>query len=269
MIVMKSYSDPIFPPQSTAEFRFYEELNDFLAPRLRKTAFALGIDRGRSVKDAIQSAGVPHTQVDLILVDGVSVDFGHVLRGGERVAVYPVFERLDIAPLQHLRAAPLRDPRFVIDTHLGKLARHLRLAGFDCLWRNDFADEQIVALAVAEQRIVLTRDCNLLKRRAVERGHFVHAIDAELQLGEVIRVFQLEATLRPFSRCRECNVVLEDVAKAEVAARLPDKVREYYDRFRRCPGCDRIYWQGTHYERLRRMLARATPAQGTHRCEED
>jgi len=243
---------------ASAEFRFYEELNDFLQPRLRKTTFPIGIDRGRSVKDAIESAGVPHTEIDLILVDGVSVGFGHVLFGGERVAVYPVFERLDIAPLQHLRPAPLRDPRFVIDTHLGKLARHLRLAGFDSLWRNDYDDADIVALAVAERRIVLTRDCGLLKRSAVERGHFVHATNAELQLTEVIRVFQLEAMLRPFSRCRECNVVLVDADKAEVSDRLPEKVRKFYDRYRRCPGCGRIYWEGTHYERLRGMLARAT-----------
>src|SRR3990172_576152 len=166
------------PPATpgTAEFRFYEELNDFLQPRLRKSAFPIAIDRGRSVKDAVESAGVPHTEIDLILVDGVSVGFGHVLYGGERVAVYPVFERLDIAPLQHLRPAPLRDPPLVIDPHLGKLARHLRLAGFDSLWRNDYADEEIVALARAGRRIVLTRDCGLLKRRAVEPGHFVHAI---------------------------------------------------------------------------------------------
>ena len=242
-----------------AEFRFYEELNDFLQPRLRKTAFPIGIDRGRSVKDAIESAGVPHTEVDLVVVDGASVGFEHVLHGGERVAVYPVFERLDIAPLQHLRPAPLRDPRFVLDTHLGKLARHLRLAGFDSLWRNDYADEEIVGLARAGRRIVLTRDRGLLKRRAVERGHFVHAIDAGLQLAEVIRVFQLEAMLRPFSRCRECNVALVDADKAEVTGRLPGKVRDFYERFRCCPGCGRIYWEGTHYERLKRMLALAMP----------
>ena len=243
-----------------AEFRFYEELNDFLQPRLRKTAFPIGIDRGRSVKDAIESAGIPHTEVDLVIVDGASVGFDHVLHGGEHVAVYPVFERLDIAPLQHLRPAPLRDPRFVLDTHLGKLARHLRLAGFDSLWRNDYADEEIVALALAERRIVLTRDRGLLKRRAVERGHFVHATDADLQLAEVIRVFQLEGMLRPFSRCRECNMALVDADKAEVSDRLPDEVRKLYDRYRHCPGCGRIYWEGTHYERLKRTLTLAMPA---------
>jgi len=258
MIVMKSYSDPIF--STSAEFRFYEELNDFLQPRLRKTPFPIAIDRGRSVKDAIESAGVPHTEIDLILVDGASVGFEHVLKGGERVAVYPVFERLDIAPLQHLRPVPLRDPRFVLDTHLGKLSRHLRLAGFDSLWRNDYADEEIVALALAERRIILTRDRGLLKRRAVERGHFVHATDAELQLAEVVRVFQLERMLLPFSRCRECNVALVDADKAEVSERLPGRVRETYDRYRRCPGCGRVYWEGSHYERLKRMLALAMPA---------
>src|SRR3972149_3621401 len=183
MIVMKSYSDPISPRATpgTAEFRFYEELNDFLAPRVRKTAFSIGIDRGRSVKDAIESAGIPHTEVDLVIVDGASVGFEHVLHGGERVAVYPVFERLDIAPLQHLRPAPLRDPRFVIDTHLGKLARHLRLAGFDSLWRNDYADEEIVALALAERRIVLTRDRGLLQPGAGRKSGISTGVEAAVR----------------------------------------------------------------------------------------
>src|SRR6185503_4878065 len=115
-------------------FRFYEELNDFLPEASRKRDLEIEIDRARSVKDAIESAGVPHTEVDLILVDGRSVGFGHVLRGGERVAVYPLFEALDIAPVTRLRPLPLRNPRFLADGHLGKLARHLRMAGFDTLW---------------------------------------------------------------------------------------------------------------------------------------
>ncbi len=162
----------------TSEFRFYEELNDFLPVESRRRTITVELDRGRSVKDAIESAGVPHPEVDLILVDGESVGFDRVLRGGERVAVYPVFERLDIGPLVHLRPAPLRDPRFVLDSHLGKLARHLRLAGFDALWDKDYADEEIVRISLAEKRIILTRDIGLLKRGAVERGYFVRSTDA-------------------------------------------------------------------------------------------
>jgi uncharacterized protein len=239
---------------AVAEFRFYEELNDFLDPGRRKIAFALEIDRGRSVKDAIESAGVPHTEVDLVLVDGVSVGFDHVLRGGERVAVYPVFERLDIAPLVHLRPAPLRETRFVLDTHLGKLARHLRLAGFDSLWRNDYDDDEIVAIAVAQKRVVLTRDKGILMRRAVERGHFVRETDAERQLAEVVRAFQLEGALQPFTRCRVCNALLRPLPKAAVADRVPEQVRATLERFSECPECGRVFWEGRHFDRLQRML---------------
>lgn len=242
---------------ASAEFRFYEELNDFLAPEARRAAFPVAIDRARSVKDAIESVGVPHTEVDLILVDGASVGFGHVLRGGERVAVYPVFERLDITPLLHLRPRPLREPRFVADTHLGKLARHLRVAGFDCLWENDFADEEIVAYSVAQERIILTRDLGILKRQAVERGHFVRATESGAQLREVVRAFQLENRLRPFTRCRACNVELDETSKESVAERLPPEVRLRFDRFTECPQCRRVFWRGTHYERLERLLRRA------------
>jgi len=240
--------------RSSAEFRFYEELNDFLAPGVRRKSFAVEIDRGRSVKDAIESSGVPHTEVDLVLVDGVSVGFGHVLRGGERVAVYPVFERLDIAPLVHLRPAPLRETRFILDAHLGKLARHLRLAGFDSLWRNDYGDEEIVSIAIAQKRVILTRDKGILKRSVVQRGHFVRETDPEKQLAGIIQAFQLEDALRPFTRCRECNAPLREVAKQTLEGRVPEKVRLALDRFNECPQCGRVFWEGTHFERLRRLL---------------
>ena len=216
-------------PAASAEFRFYEELNDFLSPERRRVDFAYSVAGTRSVKDAIESIGVPHTEVDLILVDGVSVGFDRVLRGGERVTVYPVFELLDIAPLQHLRPRPLREPRFVLDTHLGKLARHLRLAGFDCLYRNNYRDSEIINAALAERRIVLTRDKGLLKQRLVTHGYFVRNIESEKQLHEVVRALQLESALRPFTRCRECNAELREVPQAEVLARLPEKVRAAYE----------------------------------------
>lgn len=245
---------------ASAEFRFYAELNDFLPPARRSASFAYSVSGTRSVKDAIEAIGVPHTEVDLILVDGLSVGFERVLCGGERVAVYPVFERLDVAPLQHLRPRPLRTPRFVLDTHLGKLARHLRMAGFDCLYRNDYRDSELITAALAEQRIILTRDKGLLKQRLVTHGYFVRQTGSEEQLREVVRALQLEADLRPFTRCRECNAELREVPKAQVLERLPSIVRGAYERFQLCPGCGRIYWEGTHYARLRRLLDRARQA---------
>jgi uncharacterized protein with PIN domain len=248
--------------RGTAIVRFYEELNDFLPEARRKRDIDVEVDRTRSVKDAIESLGVPHTEIDLILVDGRSVDFGHLLRGGERVAVYPMFEALDITPVLRLRPMPLRDPRFVADVHLGKLARHLRMAGFDTLWSSDWDDDEIVRRSAAERRTILTRDKAMLRRREVERGYFVRAIESEAQLAEVVRGLQLEGLVTPFTRCRECNVVLEEVPKEAVIERLPEKVRALYERFKRCPGCDRVYWQGTHFERMQGVLSRlagATP----------
>lgn len=218
--------------------------------------FDIEVDRSRSVKDAIESAGVPHTEVDLILVDGVSVGFGHLLAGGERVAVYPVFESLDVSPLVRLRPRALRDPRFVADVHLGKLARHLRMAGFDTLWSNDRDDERIVRESVADRRTILTRDKAMLRRREVERGYFVRATQSEAQLAEVVRALQLEGLVAPFTRCRECNAPLEPVDKAEVLDRLPEKVRGCYETFKGCPGCGRIYWEGTHFARMRGIFDR-------------
>ena len=249
--------------KATATLRFYEELNDFLPGKKRKVDFAVEVDRSRSVKDAIESVGVPHTEIDLILVDGKSVDFAHLLRGGERVAVYPMFESLDIAPVLRLRPMPLRDPRFVADVHLAKLARHLRMAGFDTQWANDWDDDEIVRRSSADRRTILTRDKGMLRRSDVERGYFVRATESEAQLGEVVHALQLEKLVAPFTRCRECNLVLEDVAKEAIVDRLPEKVRGFYQRFRRCPGCDRVYWEGTHFARMQGVLSRlagATPS---------
>jgi uncharacterized protein with PIN domain len=243
-------------PRPTVELRFYEELNDFLPRERRKRAFTVEVDRARSVKDAIESAGVPHTEVDLVIVDGASVDFTHLLRGGERVAVYPMFESLDVTPLVRLRPRALRDPRFVADTHLGKLARHLRMAGFDTLYGNDWDDDRIVALSLAQRRTILTRDLGMLRRREVERGYFVRAVQSEAQLSEVVAALQLEGLLAPFTRCRECNTPLEDAPREAVAERLPPQVRGLYDRFRRCPSCGRVYWEGTHYRRMQAVMAR-------------
>lgn len=239
----------------SASFRFYEELNDFLPAERRKRAFDYRFTGTPAVKGAIEAIGVPHTEVDLILIDGDSCGFERHLEGGERVAVYPVFERFDVAPVQRLRPRPLRSTRFVLDVHLGALARRLRLLGLDALYRNDYDDPEIVRISVAKQRTILTRDKGLLKHAAVTRGHWVHAPDPDAQTLEVIEAFDLKRALNPFSRCLECNGALRAVAPAAFAPRVPDRVIEQFESFRECPDCDRVYWLGSHYDRLRRRVA--------------
>ena len=168
-------------------FRFYEELNDFLPPARRKRDFAIPYNRA-SVKDMIESLGVPHTEVDLILANGISVDFSYLVRPGDRISVYPEFESFDIAGLTRLRPEPLRQPRFVLDTHLGKLARYLRLLGFDTLYSNSYSDAELARISAGgDKRILLTRDHGLLKRAQVTHGYFVREIVPELQAREAIR----------------------------------------------------------------------------------
>lgn len=237
------------------EFRFYEELNEFLPPPLRRTAFVHRFDGTPSVKDRIESLGVPHTEVDLILVDGESVGFGHRLRGGERVAVYPMFERFDLAEATRLRPTPLREPRFVLDVHLGRLASYLRLLGFDCVYENDLDDERIIAIARAEHRIVLTRDRGILKDGRVTHGAYLHATRPILQVREVLDRFQLDRRIAPFTRCARCNGELENVARAEVADRLPGPLQTRATVFRRCRDCGQVYWPGSHQARLRQRFA--------------
>jgi uncharacterized protein with PIN domain len=246
-------------PRSRAEFRFYEELNDFLAPALRKRAFVYGFNGTPSVKDAIEAIGVPHTEVDLVLVDGESVDFTRKLAGGERVAVYPVFERLDISPVTRLRARPLRQTRFVLDVHLGKLARYLRLLGFDTRYRNDYDDAAIIGLARAESRIILTRDRGLLKHGAVTHGYWVRATAPRQQLAEIVRMFDLGGSARPFTRCIRCNGELQPVPKSAVAERLPPRVRAHFEVFVQCRECAAVYWPGSHYDRMRKIVDELGP----------
>ncbi len=244
---------------SECEFRFYEELNDFLAPARRRHAFAYRFHGTPAVKDAIEAIGVPHTEVDLILVNGESVRFSHRLRGGERVAVYPVFERLDIAPVTRLRPVPLRTPHFVADVHLGTLARYLRLLGFDTLYDNHSGDAELVRRSVAERRILLSRDVGLLKHKVLTRAHYVRATDPACQLEEIVRALDLRRQIRPFTRCMRCNGRLRRMAVGSVAGQVPSRVRATQCRFARCGSCGRVYWPGTHFARLARIVAAYTP----------
>lgn len=244
--------------------RFYEELNDFLAPALRKVEFTHVLSRRTSVKDLIESLGVPHTEVEVILVNGVSVDFSHIVQANDRISVYPMFESLDVSPLLRLRPAPLRTPAFILDTNLGRLARYLRLLGFDCLYRNDYSDAQVAAIAADTNRTVLTRDRTLLQRRIITRGYCVRAVQPRQQTREVLARFDLYRLVAPFSRCVRCNGSLQDIDKSLVQDRLQPKTRQYYDSFRICSTCKQVYWQGSHQERAQQLVAALTDPAAAH-----
>ncbi|RKP44331.1 Mut7-C RNAse domain-containing protein [Trinickia fusca] len=238
----------------TATFRFYEELNDFLARPLRRRAFSCVCARAATAKHMIEALGVPHTEVELILVNGESVGFDRVLEDGDRVAVYPKFETLDVTPLLRVRAEPLRAIRFVADAHLGGLANLLRLAGFDTLYDNHFADEAIEALASAEGRIVLTRDRELLKRRTITHGCYVRALKPEVQLRELFDRLDLARSAHPFRLCLSCNVPLRRIDKSDVIGRVPEGVLERQAQFVTCDVCRRIFWEGSHWKRMRTLV---------------
>jgi len=239
---------------NTAFFRFYAELNDFLPDGLRKRTIPYEFFGSPGVKDAIEALGVPHVEVDLIIANGRSVDFSYRLTDGDRVAVYPVFETIDITPLVRLQGRPLRDPSFITDVHLGKLTRLLRLLGFDTAEGRGLDDEGIVERALAEGRIILTHDRELLKRSAVTHGYWVRSPDPIEQAREVVRRFDLRGGVRAFTRCPACNGEIVPVAKEDVRDEIPPRTAGWLDEYYRCERCGKIYWKGTHYPHLQEVL---------------
>lgn len=239
----------------TATFRFYEELNDFLPRERRGRAFSCRCARRATAKHMIEALGVPHTEVELVLRNGESVGFGALLHEGDRVAVFPKFEALDVTPLLRVREHTLRGTRFVADAHLGGLARLLRMLGFDTLYDNRYRDEEIERIAQAQDRIVLTRDRELLKRRGVTHGCYVHALRPAGQLREIFDRLDLARSARPFSLCLDCNAPLHEIEATEkVMQALPASVRERHQRFSACDACRRVFWEGSHWRRMRAMV---------------
>ena len=239
---------------NTATFRFYAELNDFLHPNRKYTSFTISFPSGQTVKHLIESCGIPHTEVDLILVNGVSVPFSFLLNDGDRVSVYPIFETIDISEVTILRPCPLWETKFVLDCHLGRLAVYLRLLGFDVLYRNDFSDEELAEISEKDKRICLTRDRGLLKRNQIDHGYLIRTLDSREQVIEVMRRFQLLNQIKAFTRCTRCNGFLQPVEKEIISKQLLPGTREHFQEFSRCVDCGCIYWRGSHYERLKKIV---------------
>lgn len=242
---------------ATATFRFYGELNDFLVPRRRGVAFERRFDDRPAVKDVIEALGVPHSEVDLVVVNGRPVPLAHRIADGDRVSVYPAFRSIELDPADRVGRPipPGERPRFVLDGHLGRLAAYLRMLGFDTWYRNDAGDDELAAVARAEGRILLTRDRALLRRGTVDRGRFVRSDQPREQLREIVERFELGPLAAPFTRCLRCNGRLVPVSREEVLDRLEPLTRRYYDLFARCPDCEAIYWHGSHRTRMERLVA--------------
>jgi len=240
----------------TAQFRFYEELNDFLPNSKRRETFFYYFNGNPAIKDPIEALGVPHTEVGLIIVNGRSVGFDYQLKNNDHVSVYPVFESIDIAPIVKLRNEPLRKNAFILDVHLGKLAKMLRMLGFDTVYETDYDDSEIIRRSLEEKRIIITRDRRLLHTKVVAHGYCIRSTNSEEQLREVLNRFDLYSQIRPFCRCMVCNGKVRKVKKSAILHKLEPKTIKFYDEFFMCERCCRIYWKGSHHERLRERFGK-------------
>ena len=246
--------NPTDPGTRRATFRFYGPLNDFLPHDLRQRDIPHDFLGTPAVKDRIERLGVPHTEVAALFIDGQPAALHYLLRGGERVAVYPPTYHI---PLPSLLPPPAGEARFVVDVNLGRLARLLRLMGFDTLYRNDWDDAEIAALSAREDRILLTRDRRLLMRSIVRHGYYVRSDQPLQQLREVLDRYHLQPRARPFARCSKCNGLVRAVDKAAVAPLLEPRTRRYYQHFWQCQQCGQVYWEGTHMPGLEALLEEA------------
>ena len=201
----------------------------------------------------IESLGVPHTEIDLILANGQPGGFSYLLQDGDNISVYPIFRSIDISTFKLSRDIE-GEVRFVLDAHLGKLAAYLRALGFDSLYQTDCQDEVLARISAEQQRILLTRDRGLLKRSIVTHGYLIRETGSHRQRAEVVRRFNLLSSITPFRRCLHCNSLLRRVPKERIRERLLPETRWLYKEFTLCPGCNRVYWKGSHYEHMKRMI---------------
>lgn len=242
--------------EQTATFRFHGVLNDFL-PKRRKGGQIIYTFRGTpAIKDSIEAIGVPHPEVDVILVNHKHVAFSYLLQKNDVVEIYPVEEGRSWPVGYTLEENNLPPHRFVLDVHLGTLAKSMRMLGLDTYYQSDLTDAAIARIAAEEERVVLTRDVGLLKQKSITWGYWLRSQHTEEQLEEVIRRYSLQPSFRPFARCLACNVPVQQVRKEEVLEQLPPKTKLYFEEFYRCPSCSRVYWKGSHYERMQQFVGR-------------
>jgi uncharacterized protein with PIN domain len=236
-----------------AEVRFAAELRMFLAPRHRAGPVRVACDGVSSLGHVIESLGVPLPEVgDLTVNDRPAAS-------RDRLAAGDVAEAGAVR-----RPQPVPSPRFILDVHLGTLARWLRLAGVDTAYSNDADDDTLIEQANASRRVLLTRDRGLLCRHSLWLGAYVRGSRADDQLGDVLDRFA--PPLAPWTRCTACNGLLAPARKADVEPQLQAGTRRTYQAFSRCPDCGRVYWRGAHSPRLQQVIDSALAALPPPQC---
>ena len=240
--------------QQHINIRFYAELKDFRLPAQRGREIIHELTQPRSIKDLIESIGIPHPEIELVLVNGNPVKLDHLVQEGEYISVYPLFRSLDISPVQHCQPELPHDPCFVLDVHLGRLAAYIRMLGFDALYRNDYTDETLADISGNSDRILLSCDRQLLMRKKVALGYFVRARKPLQQLQEVLSRFALMDQIKPFTRCMHCNGNTHEVRKSEIEEQLLAETKKYYNTFFQCEDCKKVYWQGNHYSKMQQII---------------
>lgn len=232
------------------KLRFYGNLNKLLKKKFRDTGFIRPLPEPTSVKDLIEGCGVPHTETDLILINSCPSAFDTVVTGGELVSVYPFFSSFDLPVKDKLQFPEPNQVRFLVDVNLGKLARYLRMSGFDAAYDNKASDPQLIKQMQKENRALLTRDKKLLMHSVVKHGYLVRSINPEDQLEEVFERYNLFGKTDSYTRCILCNTELKSVPKEAVIDDLEPLTKKYFNHFSRCPQCGQIYWRGSHRDRL-------------------
>lgn len=202
------------------------------------------------MKDAIEAIGVPHVEVGAILINDVPSTFSAQVKANDRISVYPIDELPDLQDGSLLRPPVSDPPRFILDVHLGSLARLLRMLGFDVYYDNHYSDQRIAELASIEDRIVLTRDVGLLKHKIITWGRWLRSQHTEEQFNEVKNLYNLSQHFKPFSRCISCNGFIHSVSKQNVQSLVPIMTYEVYSSFYQCSNCKKVFWKGTHFDKM-------------------
>ena len=239
---------------AAVSFIFHNYLRDMLKKKRGSVppepSFLYHLDRKASIKDVIESLGVPHPVVGKLNINGTEAGFDYIVRDRDVVEAWPLTPPVNPLVPDILRPEALGRIAFVVDINVGKLALYLRTLGFDTVYGSDARDGILAAIARSQKRILLTRDTSLLKRKIVTHGYLLRAHDPIRQLIEVIQLYDLSSRVMPLSRCIPCNGLLVPVSKETIMDRLEPLTKKYFESFQICEQCEKIYWPGSHQEKI-------------------